>query len=182
MKENIEGTIDTLKLLNTKEYTLVFDKICDTIVKSIKNNKKIILVGNGGSASDCSHIAAEFVNKFKIKRRPYNAIALTTDNSIMTCIANDLEFNEIFNRQLQGLGYKNDVLISLSTSGKSKNLLNTINTAKEMGIKSRMICGNTDEEYADITFKIPSKDSAIIQNCYMVILHAICDECEKKLL
>ena len=109
-------------------------KVFLEIAKRIKEGNKILLCGNGGSAADCQHIAAELVGRFKVERAPLPAIALTTDTSILTAVGNDYSFDRIFERQVQALGREGDVLLAISTSGKSRNVLLAVEKAKEMGI------------------------------------------------
>ncbi len=145
MKKKIINHINQhIRLINENQND-IFDcveKITKDIKKTLKNKKTIFFAGNGGSAADCEHIAGELVGRYKKNRRPYKAISLTTDTSVITCIANDFGYEKIFERQLQGLGQKGDLLITFSTSGNSKNIVNVIKMAKNLKIKSISLLGN----------------------------------------
>ncbi len=132
--------------------------------------------GNGGSASDSQHFAAELVGRFQKERKPLPAIALTTDTSILTSVSNDYSFNDIFVRQVEAVGKKGDVLVGFSTSGNSKNVISAFKKAKEMEISTIAICGNGGEleKIADITFKIPSKTSRV-QEIHAILIHILCE-------
>ena len=117
-------------------------KSVNIILKSLRNGKKIILFGNGGSAADAQHIAAEFIGRFNMERKSLPAIALTTDSSILTSVSNDYSFEKIFSRQCESLVSKDDVVIGISTSGNSKNVINGIKTSKKIGAKTIALLGN----------------------------------------
>ena len=156
----------------------------DTMYESIKNGNKIFWCGNGGSAADSQHIAAEFVGRFKNNREPLKSIALTTDSSILTCISNDYSFEEVFSRQLNALGRKGDVLVAITTSGKSKNIKQALIEAKKMKIKTIALLGKKGgfcKNYADISMIVPSNITAHIQEIHILIEHLICELTEKKL-
>ena len=124
-----------LQEMNQKDIFDCVEKITKEIKKTLKNKKTIFFAGNGGSAADCEHLAGELMGRYKKNRRPYKAISLTTDTSVITCIANDFGYEKIFERQLQGLGQKGDLLIAFSTSGNSKNIVNVLKMAKNLKIK-----------------------------------------------
>lgn len=158
--------------------------VTKTLAKAIKLKKNIFWCGNGGSAADSQHLAAEFLGRFTKNRAPLNSIALTTDTSTLTCIANDFSFDDIFSRQIDAIGNKNDVLIAISTSGNSKNLIKAINIAKKKSIK--VICllgkdGGRMKHLSDIAYVVKSSTTARIQECHILIGHIICGEVEKKL-
>ena len=153
----------------------------DIFKKTLINNSTIYLCGNGGSAADCQHLAAELVGRFKKNRPPYKAISLATDNSVLTCIANDFNFEDIFARQIEALGQKNDLLVSISTSGESKNILNAIKKANKMGLNTLSIIGNKSCEARNISnylIKVPSSSTARIQEVHILIIHIICEMLE----
>ena len=146
--------------------------------------RKIIIAGNGGSAADAQHFVAEFVGRFKINRASLPAISFTTDSSILTAISNDYSFDDVFSRQCESLLSKNDVIVGISTSGNSKNVINGLNVAKKMGIKTIGLLGNDGgkiKDCTDISIIINSNDTARIQEAHRVILHVICDIVEQKL-
>ncbi len=142
---------------------------------------KVMACGNGGSAADAQHFAAELIGRFERERQELAAIALTTDTSILTAVGNDYSYDEIFAKQVRGLGKKSDILIGISTSGNSKNVVRAIEAAKKMGIKIIALTGNGGGKIAslldadDIHLCAPSTRTARIQETHLVLLHAICD-------
>ncbi len=144
----------------------------------------VFLFGNGGSAADAQHLAAEFVNRFIMDRPPLPAIALTTDTSIMTSISNDAAFDEIFAKQLRALGKKGDIAIGISTSGKSGNVLKGFEVASEMGMKMIALTGNDGgplAKMADISLTVPSTSTPRIQEAHILIGHVLCEMVEREL-
>ena len=157
--------------------------IADLIYESFKKSGKLLLCGNGGSAADAQHIAAEFIGRFEIERGPLPAIALTTDTSVLTCLSNDYDYNQIFSRQIETLGDKNDCLIAISTSGNSKNVINAINKANECGLKTIGILGNEGGQLKKLckyNLIVNSKNTARIQETHIFLLHAICGIIDRK--
>ncbi len=154
------------------------------IISCLKNNGKVILFGNGGSAADAQHMAAELIGRFKIERESISAIALTTDTSVITSIGNDYDFNKIFSRQCESLVNENDVVIAISTSGNSDNVINGVLKAKEKGSFVVGLTGNSGgklKSSADILLDVPSDDTARIQEGHRVIIHSLCELIEKNL-
>ena len=154
------------------------------IIKSLKKGKKIVLFGNGGSAADAQHIAAEFVGRFNLERKSMAAIALTTDTSIITSIGNDYSFNMIFSRQCESIISKDDVVIGISTSGNSLNVINGLKTSKKNGAKTIGLLGNNGGKIKSIVDNhiiIKSKSTARIQEVHRIVSHLICDLVEKKM-
>ncbi len=158
---------------------------CINIIEEcLKKGGKIVLFGNGGSAADAQHIAAEFVGRFNLERKSYPAIALTTDSSIITSIGNDYSFDQIFSRQCESLVTKNDVVIGISTSGNSINVKNGLITAKKNGGKTIGLLGNVGGEIKSIvdhSLIVESNSTARIQEIHRIISHIICDLVEKKM-
>ena len=151
-------------------------QISSEISKKIDAGGKILLCGNGGSASDSQHIAAEFVNRFKINRSPLPAISLTTDTSNITSIANDFGFQYIFSKQIQAIANEQDVLIAISTSGKSENVIEALKVAKEKNILTLSMTGkniNNVEQYSDLNVSIPSDETGVVQQAHITILQII---------
>ncbi len=168
-------------LFNTEKN---IDKASEIISKSLKLGGTIFWCGNGGSAADSQHIAAEFVGRFKKDRRPLKSIALTTDTSILTCISNDYSYEKIFSRQLAALGSKGDVLVVISTSGESENIRQVLIQAKKMGIKTIGLLGKKGgrcKNFANIPLIVPSQSTARIQEAHILIEHLICELVELKL-
>ncbi|HOX55247.1 MAG: D-sedoheptulose 7-phosphate isomerase [Candidatus Omnitrophica bacterium] len=159
-------------------------KIAEIAIDCLKNGNKIILFGNGGSAADSQHIAAELVGRFQKERGGLAAIALTTNSSIITAIGNDYGFDEIFSRQIEAIAKKGDLVIGISTSGKAKNVIAGINKAKEMGIKTvglTGVDGGLLAKTADVSLIVSSKVTARIQETHITIGHIICELVEKQI-
>ena len=155
------------------------------IIECLKAGNKIILFGNGGSAADAQHISSELIGRFQKERQSLPAIALTTDTSIITSIANDYSFDTVFSRQCESLVSKGDVVLGISTSGNSKNVENGIITAKKKGALSIGLLGEdggTIKNVVDISIQVPSKNTARIQEVHRVIYHTICELVEKNIL
>lgn len=147
------------------------------IVSATLAGKKVLFFGNGGSASDAQHLAAEFVGRYETERRALPGIALTTDTSILTAVANDYAFDAIFSRQIEALGQAGDVAVGISTSGNSKNVNAAILEAKKRGLKTIAFTGRTGGELAkivDVAIVIPVQRTAHIQECHIAIGHALC--------
>lgn len=155
------------------------------ISKAFTNNRKLLLCGNGGSAADAQHIAAEFVNRFLLDRRPLPAIALTTDTSIITSVANDYSYEEIFAKQIQALGLEGDILLAISTSGSSKNILSAVRTAKEKGLYTIGLLGRDGGKMlplVDLPILVESNETPRIQEIHILAGHLICELVEHILL
>jgi D-sedoheptulose 7-phosphate isomerase len=159
-------------------------KIFKKVIQALRDGKKILLCGNGGSASDAQHIAAELVCRFQVNRPALPAIALTTDTSILTAVGNDFGFETLFSRQVEALGKKGDILIGLSTSSASKNVALAMHQAKQMGLIPIAFVGQRlgpVDESADLVLHIPSEITARIQEGHATVGHIICDLVEKTL-
>lgn len=158
--------------------------IAELVIESLKKNGKVIIFGNGGSASDSQHIAAEFVGRFKKDRTALAAIALTVNTSVLTSLANDYGYEVVFARQIEALGQKNDIAIGISTSGKAKNVALGIKQAKKMGIKTVALTGGDGGELiklADTYLIVPSQVTARVQEAHITIGHIICELVEQTL-
>ena len=159
-------------------------QIANCITGCLQKGGKIIFFGNGGSAADCQHLAAEFVGRFKKDRRALAAVALTTDTSILTSLANDYGYEVIFAKQIEALGNKGDVAIGISTSGKAKNVNKAIKKAKELHLKTIGLSGCDGgklAKLADLSLLVPSKITARIQEAHITIGHIICELAEETL-
>lgn len=170
------------ELLHTSLGKIV--EIADAMIDALKKNGKVILFGNGGSASDSQHIAAELVGRFKKDRTALAGIALTTNTSILTSLANDYGYEIIFAKQIEALGKKNDIAIGISTSGKAKNVILGIKQAKKMGLKTIALTGADGGELAkiaDVSLIVPSNITARIQEAHITIGHIICEIVEQTL-
>ena len=159
-------------------------KAAQAVLAAFKSGHKLFFFGNGGSAADSQHIAAEFIGRFQKERKAWPAIALTTDSSILTSLGNDYSFDIVFARQLEGLGQKGDVAIAISTSGNSKNVLAGVKQARAMGISTIGVTGGTGGQLAsacDIAIIAASSSTARIQESHLCIFHAICEIVENAL-
>lgn len=161
------------------------DAVADVITDRIRNGGKLLICGNGGSAADAQHIAGEFINRFLKERRPYAAIALTTDTSVLTAIGNDYSFDEVFEKQVQGLGQPGDVLLCISTSGNSANLLRAVAAARELGILTLAMTGGSGGKLAPACDRVLSVSCTAstprIQEGHHLIFHALCERIEEQL-
>jgi D-sedoheptulose 7-phosphate isomerase len=159
--------------------------IAAAIIAALRSGNKLLIIGNGGSAADAQHIAAEIVGRYKQDRAAYAAIALTTDTSALTAIANDYGFEQVFARQVTGLGQRGDVLLALSTSGRSPNILAALRTARENGIVTIGFTGTKGKtlgEFCDHLFVSPSDDTPVVQQIHLTAAHGICDEIEQAMM
>ncbi len=164
------------KLAQSKDVLNVVSNVSTLIISAYNKGNKVLLAGNGGSAADAQHIAAEFVSRFFFDRPGLPALALTTDTSMLTAIGNDYGYDKLFSRQLQAQSKEGDIFIGISTSGNSKNIINAVNTAKELGITSVVLCGDGGQlkDLADIAICVPSLITPYIQECHICIGHMIC--------
>ncbi|MBA4322668.1 MAG: phosphoheptose isomerase [Odoribacter sp.] len=185
IKKQIEESVRVKNLLLKDEKILrEIEQASDLCISALKSGLKIILAGNGGSAADAQHIAGELVNRFGFDRPGLSAISLTTDTSIITSISNDYGFEKLFSRQIQALGKKGDVLIAISTSGNSPNIIEAIKEAKKTGIITIGLTGKSGGrmlQFCDLCLKVPSDGTARIQEAHILIGHIICSLIEKEL-
>jgi len=160
-------------------------KIGEVIIATLRAGNKLLIVGNGGSAADAQHIAAEIVGRYKQDRSPYAAIALTTDTSALTAIGNDYGIEQIFARQVAGLGRPGDALLALSTSGRSPNILAALKTARQRGLVTIGFTGSKAAALGalcDHLLVAPSDDTPVIQQIHLAVAHGICDEIEQAMM
>jgi len=158
--------------------------ISEAIVNCFKAGGKVLLAGNGGSAADAQHIAGEFLSRLNFDRNPLAAIALTVDTSVLTAIGNDYGYEQVFERQVHGLGKPGDVFIGISTSGRSPNILRALRKARELGLVTVGFCGARKGEMldlCDIALCAPSESTPLIQQIHITCAHIICGEVEKQL-
>lgn len=180
MKKNIERFIKesiAAKEAVLKDQVGNIEKAARTIIESLKAGGKLLVFGNGGSASDSQHIAAELVGRFKMERRALPAIALTVNTSILTAIANDYGYDVVFSRQIEALGVKGDVALGISTSGNSKNVIEALKKARSMGIRTIALSGGDGggmKKEADISVTVSTKDTPRVQESHILIGHIIC--------
>ncbi|MCW5786646.1 MAG: D-sedoheptulose 7-phosphate isomerase [Nitrospira sp.] len=160
-------------------------QVAQLIGQALRSGRKVLLFGNGGSATDAAHIAAEFVGRYKRERAPFPAIALATDIAAITCIANDYGFQELFARQVQAHGRQGDVAIAISTSGNSPNVLKGVETAKALGLTTIAWTGGSGGKLAgmvDYAFVVPSTLTARIQESHITLGHVLCELIEDHVL
>jgi D-sedoheptulose 7-phosphate isomerase len=170
-----EGAELRLQMMETMTGAIL--EAAQSIAQAFKAGRKVLLFGNGGSAADSQHIAAEFMNRFQIERPPLPALALTTDTSILTSISNDYAFDEVFSKQVKALGKKGDIAIGISTSGNSANVVKAFRVAKKMGMTTIGLTGEGGKiaSIADISLAIPSRSTPRIQEAHIAIGHILCD-------
>lgn len=165
-------------------YAPLIEEVSKIIAEAFNEGKKLIIFGNGGSACDASHIAAEFVNRFKRERPGLPAIALNTDMAVLTSIANDYDYSEIFARQVKTLAETGDIVIAISTSGNSKNILKAVDISKKKGVKTIVFTGMKGDRLAsksDYAFVVPSDDTPRIQETHITLGHVLCQMVEELL-
>jgi len=180
IKEIIQESIDVKE--KVKELDLEIEKAAGLMINAYRNNKKVLIAGNGGSAADAQHAAGELVGRFKKERKALPCIALTTDSSIITAWSNDYSFDTIFSRQIEALGNKGDVFIAISTSGNSKNIIEAIDQAKKHGLKVITLLGKDGglmKGKGDVNIIVPSNNTPRVQESHIMILHIICELVEK---
>ncbi|ACI92464.1 phosphoheptose isomerase [Afipia carboxidovorans OM5] len=173
------------RAVESAELQATVKTIADAITGSLRAGNKLLLIGNGGSAADAQHIAAEIVGRYKRERRAWAAIALTTDTSALTAIGNDYGIEDMFARQVEGLARPGDVLIAMTTSGRSPNILAALRRARELGVTTIGLTGTRGESLralCDHVLIAPCDDTPVIQQIHMVALHAICDDVERAVM
>lgn len=185
IKDYIKDSIETKEqILQDEKLISTLEEIAKIIINAYSSGKKVITAGNGGSAADAQHIAAELVSKFQFERPALNAIALTTNSSILTSVGNDYNHDFIFARQIQAYAQEGDVFIAISTSGNSENIIKAINEAKARGVIVIGLCGNKNskmDNLCDVLIKIPALKTPVIQESQIMIGHIICALVEKEL-
>ena len=160
-------------------------EIAEVITAAFRSGHKLLIAGNGGSAADAQHLAAEFLSRFLSERRPLPAIALTTDTSVLTAVGNDYGFDHVFERQVRGLGNRGDVFLAISTSGRSANILLALKAARDIGLVNIGFSGAGDSDMRGLCqhfLAAPSRETAVVQQIHIVAGHAICALVERALL
>ena len=185
MKKIIEEKfLESAKIIQESlELSESIEKCVNLISTSLKNGKKICIFGNGGSAADAQHIAAELIGRYKMERSSIPAISFTTDTSILTSLSNDYSFETIFSRQCESLVNEKDIVIAISTSGNSKNVINGVNAAKKKSAVVIVFLGNDGgelENIVDIPLVVKTKSTGKIQEVHRVIYHIICELVERE--
>jgi len=175
--ENAFDVISNNFIMLKNQHAKTIVKIADAWIKALANGNKVIFCGNGGSAADSQHLAAELMGRYKIDRNPMPALSLTTDTSALTAIGNDYGYEHVFSRPLRGIGVSGDVLVGISTSGNSKNIINAFGIAKEKGITTVAFTGakgGSMKNIADIALNVPSDITNNIQEMHIACGHMIC--------
>ena len=170
------------RLLQDEEVIRSIEQTVQICIEGLKDGKKIYLCGNGGSAADAQHIAAELSGRFYYDRKPLPAEALHVNTSYLTAVANDYDFSQIYSRMVSAFGTKDDILIGISTSGNSANVINAIEVANKIGMKTIGLTGKKGgklNDMSDICIKVPSDNVARIQESHILIGHILCEEVEK---
>lgn len=178
VSKSFKDSIRTKEKFLTKKNSALVVQSAEAIVEAFKAGGKLLVAGNGGSAADAQHLAAEFVNRFEIERPPLPALALTTDSSNITSIGNDYSFDQIFSKQVRALGKENDVFLAISTSGNSPNITKAVEVARSMGIKVIALTGKGGGELAkkaDILLNVDAKVTARIQEVHITVCHILCE-------
>jgi len=187
MEESLTAEIEEsirVKRKMVAEQTVILSHISKVLLDALRASKKVILFGNGGSAADSQHIAAELVGRFRRERHAMPSVALTTNTSILTAIANDYGYERVFARQIEAIGEKGDVAIGISTSGNSRNVLEAFDTASRMGITTVGFTGEDGgkmKDRVDYCFHAPSNSTARIQEMHITAAHAFCEVIEKEI-
>jgi len=185
IKDQIFSSVRTAeKIAESDQIVALINDAANAIVSAIQNQGKVLIAGNGGSAADSQHIAAEFVNRFYFDREGLPAIALTTDTSVLTAIGNDYSFNRVFSRQINSFGNKGDIFLALSTSGNSVNIIEALNECRTRGITTIGFTGSSGGKMnglCDIHLKVPSDETPRIQEMHILIAHIICGIVEETL-
>ena len=173
-----------VKVARDEELQIKTREVCEAIIASLTDGGKVLICGNGGSAADAQHFAGEMVGSFLIKNRPgLAAIALNTDTSVLTCLGNDRSYDEIFAQQVGAIGHAGDVLIGISTSGNSKNVVRAFGVGREMGMELVALVGEGGKlpEMANISLKVPSSSTPRIQEVHALLIHMICGYVEAEM-
>ena len=181
LKRMIEESIAAKKQIPIDKVIIAINKITE----SLRRNGKVMVCGNGGSAADSQHMAGEFVNRFKIERNPFPCVSLTTDTSTITAIGNDYSFDEVFSKQVFAIGKQGDVLVGISTSGNSKNVIRATEVARRKGIYTICFLGKDGgklKDFCDLPIIVPANDTPRIQECHELIMHMIAEIVEKELV
>jgi D-sedoheptulose 7-phosphate isomerase len=184
-RSHLKESVDALKAaVDDSDFLSVLGRIADEMANALRAGRKILLCGNGGSAADAQHIAGELLSRFDTDRAPLPAIALTTDSSVLTAIGNDYGYDHVFERQVRGLGAKGDVLIAISTSGRSPNILRALDAARKNGVVTIGFTGKKGGEMpsrCDVILRVPSDRTPVIQQIHITAAHIVCGLVERRL-
>ncbi len=186
IQQMFSDSIET-KIAAADELPSIIAKAGEKMVECLLGGQKILSCGNGGSAADAQHFSSEMLNRYEAERPSLPAIALTTDTSTLTSISNDYQYNDIFSRQIKGLGQKGDLLLAISTSGNSNNVIAAVEAAHERGMNCIALTGSDGGNLAgslstnDVEIRVPAKKTARIQETHLLIIHCLCDFIDHKI-
>jgi len=183
IKIQLQRHTETIRLV-AESMVSDIERCCTLLISALQKGNKLLVMGNGGSAADAQHMAAEFVGRFLLERKALPAIALTTDTSIITAVGNDYGFDEIFKRQVEALAQPGDVVIGISTSGHSNNVFHALTAANEIGCKTIGLLGRDGGNIAgivDVNLTVPVQETPRIQEAHVTIIHILCDLVERNL-
>jgi D-sedoheptulose 7-phosphate isomerase len=184
LESELKSHVDTIQATVVQcAETIV--RLTEAFIQCFRAGHKVLLCGNGGSAADAQHVAGEFVNRFRFDRDPLPAVSLSTDTSILTCIGNDSDFEFVFSRQVEALAQVGDIVVGISTSGKSKNVLRAVESARSRGVTTVGVTGAGGKELlgklCDFCLAVPSLDTPRIQEAHEFVWHVLCGEVERAL-
>jgi len=183
LRKNLEASVQAKRqLLQDAAQLRLFSEATQAVVRKYREGGRIYIAGNGGSAADSQHLAAEFVSKLARDRAPLPAEALTTDSSILTAIGNDYGYDQVFSRQIAGKLSAKDVFLGITTSGRSPNILQALETCRSMGVSSIIFCGRDGgpaKALADYCLVAPGRETSTIQEVHIVLAHSLCESVEK---
>jgi D-sedoheptulose 7-phosphate isomerase len=180
----LRETADTLRTVSDSNYSLAVEQALNLLEAAFREGRTLLVFGNGGSSADAQHLCAELVGRFLLDRRPLPAIALTTNQALLTAWSNDCRFDDVFVRQLEGLGRPGDVAWGISTSGNSANVVNGLRRARELGLRTIGLTGSDGgraAEFCDVVMAVPLRETPRIQEVHLVTFHAICGALEQRL-
>ncbi len=180
----LRETADTLRTVSDSNYSLAVEQALNLLEVAFREGRTLLVFGNGGSSADAQHLCAELVGRFLLDRRPLPAIALTTNQALLTAWSNDCRFDDMFVRQLEGLGRPGDVAWGISTSGNSANVVNGLRRARELGLRTVGLTGSDGgraAEFCDVLMAVPLRETPRIQEVHLVTFHAICGALEQRL-
>lgn len=182
--QKVQAELDRVTRDFFKQKSDLFSNLIGAITDALKNGRKILVFGNGGSAAEAQHFAAEMVNRLTLSRRPFRAMALSADTSVLTSIANDSAFDCVFSRQIEALGEKEDIALALSTSGTSLNIIKALEAARAMEMTTIALTGEGGGllgPLSDFLLDVPSRSTPRIQEVHLLVLHLIAQELEERL-
>jgi D-sedoheptulose 7-phosphate isomerase len=183
IKTHFEGHIQTIEAVS-RDLSEALERAGTAIAGALRQGKKILVMGNGGSAADAQHLAAEFVGRFLLERKALPAIALTTDSSVLTSIGNDYGYDEVFKRQVEALAVPGDVVLGISTSGMSNNVFHALTAANEIGCTTVGLLGSQGgniDGIVDLSLIVPARETPFIQEAHLTIIHILCELVETEL-